>query len=231
MAYDWLDRATEERILWLRGRLHPYDRLDPVRTALVVVDMQDFFCSADAPYGLAEARAIVPAINRLAGALRREGGCVAWVSMVYDPGDPWSNFYDSMLAPARADALKRGLRPESRHYGLYTGLDVKDGDIMSVKRRFSAFLPGYCHLADRLRVKDIDTVLITGTLTNTCCETSARDAMMLGFRTVMVADGCAAAVAEAHAATLRNFLQVSGDVRTTAEILALIAARETAAAQ
>jgi nicotinamidase-related amidase len=98
------------------------------------------------------------------------------------------------------------------------------------KIRFSAFLPGYCDLPDVLRARGLDTVLITGTVTNTCCETSARDAIMTGFRCVMISDGCAAVLDSAHAATLRNFLQVSGDVRTADEAIALLQKSATAAA-
>jgi ureidoacrylate peracid hydrolase len=224
MADNYLSDATIERIQWLRGKLHPYDRLGPRQTALVAVDMQDFFCAEDAPYGLAAARAIVPAINRLADAVRRMGGLVAWVQMIYAPDDPWPTFYDTMLRPERARALREELRPGRRHYEMWAGLDVQPADLKVPKRRFSAFLPGYCDLPDILRARGIDNVLVTGTLTNTCCETSARDAVMLGFRTVMVADGCAAALEEAHVATLRNFLQVSGDVRSADELIALLTA-------
>lgn len=57
-----------------RGRRHAYERLRPDRTALVVVDMVEFFL-AENPY----AHGIVPNIARLATALRAAGGTVAWV--------------------------------------------------------------------------------------------------------------------------------------------------------
>jgi ureidoacrylate peracid hydrolase len=90
------------------------------------------------------------------------------------------------------------------------------------KTRFSAFLPNSSDIAARLRGRGIDTVLIAGTVTNTCCESSARDAMMMDFKTIMIEDANAAPVAEAHAAALANFLQVLGDVRTTDEVVALL---------
>ena len=75
---------------------------------------------------------------------------------------------------------------------LWPGLDVLLGDEMVPKYRFSAFLPGASDLPARLRARGFDTVLITGTVTNVCCESSARDAMMTNFRVVMVSDGNAA---------------------------------------
>jgi ureidoacrylate peracid hydrolase len=60
-----------------------------------------------------------------------------------------------------------------------------------------------------------DTVLITGTVTNVCCESSARDAMMLNFKTIMVSDGNAARTDEEHNATLSTFLAIFGDVMDT----------------
>jgi ureidoacrylate peracid hydrolase len=84
-----------------------------------------------------------------------------------------------------------------------------------LKRRFSAFIQGSSDLAERLRARGFDTVLIGGTVTNVCCESSARDAMMLNFRTVMVAD-CNAANSDAeHNASLAAFWNIFGDVMTS----------------
>ena len=63
------------------------------------------------------------------------------------------------------------------------------------------------------------TISITGTVTNVCCESSARDAMMLNFRTVMVSDGCAAVTDEEHAASLIAFHLLFGDVLTVDECI------------
>lgn len=227
MSDALLDQATKDRLMWLRGKVHPYQSIDPRKTALVVIDMQNFFLAEDSPYGLASARAIVPAVNRLADATRKSGVVVVWIQMAYDDG--WRNFYDTMVSPKLRAELREGLRPGSAGYALWPKLDVRAGDVTMEKRRFSAFLPGYCELPGVLRARGLDTVLITGTLTNTCCETSARDAIMTGYRAVMVSDGCAAALDTAHAATLRNFLQVSGDVRTAEEVIALLAERVVAA--
>jgi nicotinamidase-related amidase len=70
----------------------------------------------------------------------------------------------------------------------------------------------------------VDSLVITGTVTSVCCESTARDAAMLGYRVVFVADGTADVRDSVHNATLRTIYRSFGDVRPTSEVLALIAA-------
>ena len=80
-----------------------------------------------------------------------------------------------------------------------------------------------------MRARGIDTVLITGTVTNVCCESTARDAMMRNFRTIMVSDGNAASNDQDHANSLIAFYLNFGDVETTDAIVAHLGARASAA--
>ena len=68
------------------------------------------------------------------------------------------------------------------------------------------------------------TIIVTGVATNVCCESTARDAMMLNFRTLMVSDGCATSTDTEHAASLGNFYLNFGDVQTTGELVARLEA-------
>jgi ureidoacrylate peracid hydrolase len=83
------------------------------------------------------------------------------------------------------------------------------------KTRFSAFIQGSSNLVEVLRERGLDTLLITGTVTNVCCESTARDAMMLNFRTIMVTDGNAAVTDEDHNASLTAFYLTFGDIMST----------------
>lgn len=58
-------------------------------------------------------------------------------------------------------------------------------------------------------------MLITGTVTNVCCESSARDAMMTNFKTIMVSDGNAAMTRAERDAALSAFYNIFGDVMDT----------------
>src|SRR5262249_17733691 len=91
-------------------------------------------------------------------------------------------------------------------------LDVRPADLIVEKNRFSAFIQGSSNLAEVLRGRGLDTILVTGTVTNVCCESTARDAMMLNFRTIMVSDGNAAVTDEDHNASLCAFYLTCGDV-------------------
>jgi ureidoacrylate peracid hydrolase len=215
-----LPERVIERVVERRGHVNVIDRLEPGRTALVVIDMQNTFCAEGAAAEVPMARAIVPNINRLAPAARAAGATVAWVQMTITDRATWPVFLD-MVAPLRAEQIIAELRPGSRGHALWPELQSAAGDLVVAKDRFSAFLPSACALPGILTEKGIDTVVIVGTLTNVCCESSARDAVMLNFKTMLVADANAARSDEEHMATLVTFIQSFGDVRTTDEVIDL----------
>jgi ureidoacrylate peracid hydrolase len=90
------------------------------------------------------------------------------------------------------------------------------------KARFSAFIQGSSDLAEILRQRGLDTLLVTGTITNVCCESTARDAMMLNFKTIMVTDGNAAMTDEDHNASLCAFYLTFGDIMSTDRLIACL---------
>ena len=197
-----------------RGRRFAYEVLDPVRTALVVVDMVRFFADADPHF-----RGIVPNINALAGALREAGGTVAWVLPEVGPPSEWAmGFYGPTVAAMFAASGGSGSQKER----LFPELDARADDVWAEKSAASAFFPGRSTLPTPLAERDVDTVLITGTVTSVCCESTARDAATLGYRVVFLADGTADVRDAARNATLRTVYRSFGDVRPTAEVLALL---------
>jgi ureidoacrylate peracid hydrolase len=211
-----------ERVVRKRGRVHAFDRVEAARTALVVIDLQNAFMMPGVAHMLCEmASKIVPNVNRLAAALRAAGGTVVWVRTAAreETLEDWSVFYD-LLAPDAKQRRVEALAEGSIGHDFWSGLDIRDADQIVTKLRYSAFIPGSSDLAARLRARGIDTVVITGCVTNVCCESSARDAMMLNFRTVMVSDGNAAANDQEHANSLVAFYLNFGDVLTTDEVIA-----------
>ena len=103
-------------------------------------------------------------------------------------------------------------------------METDPADLFVAKNRYSAFLPSASELTKELRALGIDTAIIVGTLTNVCCESSARDAAMQDFKTTIVSDANAARSDAEHLATLVTFIQSFGDVRTTDEVIALLRA-------
>ncbi|MDY7083559.1 MAG: isochorismatase family cysteine hydrolase [Actinomycetota bacterium] len=199
-----------------RGRRHAYLTVAPERTALVVVDMVPFFVEENEfTYG------IVPNIARIADTLRATGGTVAWVlPVVSEPTPVAAEFYGPEQARVFAHSGGEGTLREK----LWHEFEVDDTDLMVEKSASSAFFPGRSPLPDLLAARGIDTVIVTGTVTNVCCEASARDASTLGYRVIMVADGNAARRDEDHNATLYTIYRSYGDVRATDEVLTLITA-------
>ncbi|MEN9773728.1 MAG: hypothetical protein RL322_798 [Pseudomonadota bacterium] len=206
------------------GKLSLFDSLDAQRTALVVIDMQRAFLEPGAPSETPAARTIVPQINRLAGALRAAGGTVAFAQATFqrEGPDAWPLFFDHMVSPALAQSILDALSPGHPLHALWPDLDVQPQDIVCPKKRYSAFFPGACAIPDRLRARGVDTVIITGTLTNVCCEASARDAMMADFKTLVACDANAARSPAEHQAALDSLAQFFADVRTTEDLIAML---------
>lgn len=205
-----------DRVLKKRGRLRIFDRFEPAKTALVVIDMQKFYVS-DVPPAIA----IVPNINRLAATFRERGAHVAWVKMTAgkDGKSLWPLYHDYFFSKENGERHRDNLTEGADGHDLYAGLEARPADIHASKSRFSAFLPTVSDLPDKLAARGITNVVITGMLTNFCCETSARDAMMLDYHVAMVSDANAARFAEDHNIGFTTVFQSFGDVVTTDEAI------------
>lgn len=211
-----------DRVIARRGRLHIFDSIDPARTAMVVVDMQKTFCEPGAPAEVPASRDIIGPINRLAAGLRAAGGSVIWCTHanvgVGNTSD-WRNFFDHFVSDELRSRTIESLSPGGSGQAIWEQLDVRDGDVKLFKNRYSALVAGSSQLERVLRSLGLDTLLICGTKTNVCCESTARDAMMMDFKVIMVSDGTAALSEREHQASLENIIQQFGDVMTADEIL------------
>jgi ureidoacrylate peracid hydrolase len=184
------------------GTAHIHAGFDPRRTALLVVDMQNAFL--DPAMGwvpCAAAVETIPAINRIAGALREAGGHVAWLQNVHldEMTDSWSGLY-TMLGEDGSRRRAAALAPDRPGFAISAELDVREdaGDVLVVKRRYSAFTPGASDLRALLDGWGVDTLILTGCTTDLCVESTARDAMMLNYKVIVVTDATAAMTPEAH---------------------------------
>jgi ureidoacrylate peracid hydrolase len=212
-----IPQSVVDRVVARRGREHVFEDLDPAKTALVVVDMQNGFMKHEVAHSpCAMAHEIVPNINRLAKAVRATGGAVVWIQTAYtdETLTSWSTLY-GMVGTKGAERRRRSLSRDSKGYDIFPDLEVEPQDLVVEKLRYSAFIQGSSNLEAMLRERGLDTLLITGTVTNVCCESTARDAMMLNFKTVMITDGNAANTDEDHNAALSNFYLTFGDIMST----------------
>jgi ureidoacrylate peracid hydrolase len=227
LSPDIVARVTRRR----GGKLHAYDNLNPATTALIVIDMQNVWVKVGMPAYSPYCEAIVPNINNLAAATRRAGGKVFWVRAIYGDDAPrtWSAYMD-FLDRGQMEDMLNALTDGNEGAELWHDLDVQPEDQITIKRRFSALIQGSSDLGDRLLNAGIDTLIITGTATNVCCESTARDAFMLNFRTLMVSDANATSSDEAHNASLNALFNRFADVFSTEEVVALLDTSSAAAA-
>ena len=212
------------RVLERRGRLNPFDGLDPARTALIVVDLQNGFMAPGQPAEIAPAREIVPNVNRLAAATRAAGGTVVWIQNTITPESEksWSIYLGNFANEDWGLRMRRAFTPGDFGHALYPSLEVRPSDLTVRKTRFSAFVPGASELDSILRGRGIDTLIVVGTATNVCCESTARDAMMLNYKIFFVSDANACRTDEEHNATLAILLMMFADVRSTDEMVNLL---------
>jgi ureidoacrylate peracid hydrolase len=202
------------------GRLNAHESLDAAKTALVVVDMQNYFVQDGMPAAAPIAKAIAPNINRLAQATRAAGGIVIWIqteALIEQPDD-WANRREatSVEGWSRRQTL---LAKDGAGYPIYETCEVLPEDKTAIKVRYSAFIPYPSELDTLLKENGIDTLLITGVATSTCCESTARDAAMWGYRTIMVSDGNADQTDALHNHALGKFLVTFGDVQSTDDLI------------
>lgn len=212
-----------------RGKyLNCFDTIDPARTALVIVDMQRIFMAPEEVFGNPYATGIIPAVNRLAAAMRDAGGTVIWTRQTvsaepplamaqwqYDPSDP--TVLSAMQAMAR----------NAPAHALHPLMEARAGDLVLNKYRYSAFACPAGALEAALRERDVEMLLIAGTLTNVCCESTARDAYMRGYKVMLPTDANAAVTDEEHYAALLNLRLNFADIRSSASIISMLEQKDS----
>ncbi|HEU65597.1 MAG TPA: cysteine hydrolase [Chloroflexi bacterium] len=161
--------------------------INPERTALVVVDMQN--CFVDPQGGLYSPgfKEQVPRINKIAKSCREHGILVIWVKFVTRP-DFLDAGYLLAITPDEAFSSTMWHIEGTKGVELYPELEVHDEDLIVTKNRYSAFIAGSSELDRILRFMDKDTIIIVGGATNVCCGTTAKDAMMLDYKVIFVSD-------------------------------------------
>ncbi|HEX2943285.1 MAG TPA: isochorismatase family cysteine hydrolase [Rhodopila sp.] len=212
------------RVTQRRGGLPVFDRIVGRRTAHVVVDLQNGFMAQGAVAEIPAARDVVPVVNRISQAVRSAGGLVVYIQNTFDTEaiQGWSTYFDYFCSPARRERMIEAFTPGSEGHALWPELDVQPQDLKVWKRRFGAFAPGASDLHDILQAHGVDTLIVTGTASQVCCESTARDAMMLNYKVFFIADGNATFTDEEHAATLSAMAYTFCDVRGSESMLALV---------
>ncbi len=198
------------------------DRLDPKRTAVLTIDLQNDFLHPDGAYGRAgqgaTAIAALPAkVKPVIDALRGNGGTYISAQFTLVPGPEGEPLIAPHLKQLRPFLTKGDFAPGGFGHALVD--DLAPADYTVEKVAYSAFYQ--TRLEYIMRALDIGTLIIGGIVTNGGVASTVRDAHLRNIDTILLSDGCAAFKDDVHAATLISLGTVT-HVMTCAEATALI---------
>ena len=199
------------------------------RTALLVVDMQNDFVRVGAPQEVPDARSTIPVIRSLIDRFHALGRPVVYTRFIGGSERTLMWAWSPELAPPL-----RSCRPGvSRSYGDISGeregvavideLSPGADDLVVDKFGYGAFHRTLLH--DLLETRGVDTVVVTGTVTQICVDETVRGAFESGFKAVAVRDGVSSFDAALHEATLRNLAMKFARVMTSADVFTEIGGR------
>jgi ureidoacrylate peracid hydrolase len=189
--------------------------VDPRRSALIVIDMQKAFVSEGGPLETPGARSMIPRLERLIHFARKCGMPVVWTQSDHRP--PYGG-----LMLRKFPVIGEGLLwRDEPSFAMYPHmLQPQEGkrEYVIVKHKFDAFFE--TDLDAILRYHGVNTVIITGTATNVCCESTARAAYMRDYMVAFPHDTNATFDETMHQATLQNIDLFFGRVMSTDELIA-----------
>jgi ureidoacrylate peracid hydrolase len=194
----------------------------PDRMALLSIDLQNCFVEGSAPRGLE----VLGRVNRLAVSCREAGIPVFHVRHALARGE------DPGLLGEMFPGVEEMLDRESETAALHPALVVDERDVLLEKPHFGAFHG--TDLAEQLRARGIDTVVVAGIETNVCCETTAREAMVRDFRVFFLSDGTTTggvpglSVDEVQSASLATVGRFFAQLSTVEEMIERIGAAAAA---
>jgi ureidoacrylate peracid hydrolase len=126
--------AALERMTRRMGKLHPFDSMTPGKTALLVIDMQNYFVKPGHQGEIPVAREIVPNINRLAAGLRGRGGHVVWIrNGTRDTRESWSTLHENLMTPERAERRLAEMDIDGDGYAYWHLNDIRPEDAQIAK--------------------------------------------------------------------------------------------------
>lgn len=182
------------------------------KSALLVIDMQNFFVGSRSG-GLGPIDpAVLKNVKHLIDAFRKSERPVIYTRHVHkaDGSDA------GILGWWWPDMIVEGSSDSEIHQDIKPRQDEK----VIMKHRYSAFYNTDLEIV--LRCQQIEDIVISGVMTNLCCESTARDAYFRDFRIFFVADATGTAYEEMHIATLLNLAYGFAYVTTTDDLLTML---------
>ena len=179
-------------------------------TALLVIDMQNDFIQEGAVLEVKGIRKGILKFKEFINKLREKGIIIIYTKHIFDLVN---NPIEVKLYPFLA---KKGLRDNTFGTDIFGELKPSAEDLIIKKRRYDSFIG--TELESALRCRGIENLIITGTMTNVCCESTARTAMMKDFNVLFCSDLTFTSDSDIHKNTLKNILAHFGKVMSSEEI-------------
>lgn len=178
-------------------------RLKQLKSALVVVDVQNDFCSREGVFGkrgfdLAHVEKAVECLEALLHWWRSRDRPVIFVRTLHSQWTDTDSWLERLEGSAREMKI---CRPDTWGAEFYR-VAPQAKDLVVTKHRFSGFVGTDLNLV--LRARGSESLLMTGVATNVCVETTARDGFNLDYRILLVEDCCGAFSLEEHRAAVHN---------------------------
>jgi len=169
-------------------------QLNRDKAALMVIDMQDFFLTPDSPTFTCGGLAVLPNVKKLIASFRGAGRPVIFTRHMHNPDGS-----DAGIMGWWWEGMCLEGSPESE---IHRELAPLPGEKVVPKHRYSAFYN--TDLETVLRCLKIEDLVISGIMTNMCCESTARDAYYRDYRVFFPADATGSVSEEMHLASLLN---------------------------
>ncbi len=206
----------------------PYkvDCIDPRKTALIVVDMENDFIAPGAPMETPAGREMLPNLKQAIAFCREHGIRVMYTAHAHRRDGCDMGLFDDLWPPI---ASRAGLVDGEPGIEIYPEIAPRADEIVIKKHRYSGFYGTDLEIV--LRGLGVDTVVVTGVTTENCCHATARDAMFRDFKVVFLSDATATfdypdvgqggmSADDVHRATLVILSVSTADVMTTEEFIA-----------
>jgi ureidoacrylate peracid hydrolase len=180
------------------------------KTALLVIDMQNDFVEEGAIIEVKGIRNRITQFKEFINKMREKGITIIYTRHIYEPET------DPISVKMFGEKVEKALSEGSYDSEINQNITPNKKDIIIKKRRYDAFIGTELELI--LKAKEIENLIITGTMTNICCESTARTAMMKGFNVLFTSDLTFTSDRELHLNTLKNISTHFGKVMTSEEI-------------
>ncbi len=181
--------------------------------ALMVIDMQKHFCTKEGRMWVPGAEFLVERLDRLVKVFRAQDRPVFFTRHI-DACDK-----DNLMLRWWGDALDED-DPLSEILDVF---NARESDTIK-KTQYDAFLN--TNLEQRLKEKNIKQIVISGVLTNVCCESTARTAFMRGYEVYFCTDGTATYEKEMHEGTLVNLRYGFAKLMTVEEVVRIVGTKK-----